>query len=981
MQAFVYSASSLLVRGSSLPPARSAVGTQAVFRGKQLPWFRAQQAASKNMMLPRTYIQASAASSPSTTAAPVVEQAPPVVKRLADYKPPPFFVDEINMVFNLDPTQTRVSATLKMRANSKVDSKGMLELDIDPSMKISTEAFSINGTKLPASSITQSKNDKLVISLPAQLSGHASGFELQTEVIINPQENKALEGLYMSGGNFCTQCEAEGFRRITPFLDRPDVMAKYSTTIIADKEHYPVLLGNGNLVESGPVAGNAKLHYAKYVDPFPKPSYLFALVAGKLVYLEDFFTTMSGRKVTLRIYVREGDIPKCGHAMESLKKSMLWDEQKYGREYDLDIFNIVAVNDFNMGAMENKSLNIFNSKYVLASTETATDADFNAIEGVIAHEYFHNWTGNRVTCRDWFQLTLKEGLTVFRDQEFSADMGSRSVNRISNVLRLRAAQFPQDAGPMAHPPRPDNYIEISNFYTATVYQKGAEVIRLLYNILGPAGFRKGTDLYFARHDGQAVTCEDWLQAMKDANPLVDLEQFKLWYSQAGTPHLDVQVQNDDANRCIHLHFEQTVPDTPGQTDKLPMLIPVDTGVLGPDGKPVTFEVDIADANGKIHKKIADSIVLQVKQKKQTFTLKNVPKGSVVSLLRGFSAPVVLTRNATESDFIFIMANDVDEYNRWEAAQELLSRVILDNVARFQQGQSLMPLSDELVNAFKKTLKDEGVDMSLRSYILTLPLDSVLSERLEEADPIAIFHARKFVKEDLAKRLVSELKQVMSLHSTKKGGAYLLDPSSMGKRALYNACLDMMITADQKEYYDICLDQVVNASNMTDSLSALSILANVDDSDWPAGRKCEQRQSAIQQFYQRWSKDYLVMDKWLRIQASAARPDALHTVKHLLTHPAFDIMNPNNVYAVIGGFSIANPYGFHIHHESYAFMADMIIQLDKKNPQVASRMLSVFTRFNKFIEPIRSEMKVQLERIAAAPGLSNDVLEIVQKSLA
>ncbi|KAA8492797.1 Puromycin-sensitive aminopeptidase [Porphyridium purpureum] len=907
-------------------------------------------------------------SAEAATATLETQKAMPAVKLLADYTPPPVMVDNIDMEVQLHETKTVVTSVLTCRARPGVS---VLELDMDSSMVINTgSGISINGA--PAADVSVSaENSKLCIPIPGDVSSAGASFQVQTKVVVNPEANKALEGLYMSGGNFCTQCEAEGFRKITPFPDRPDVMSTYSTVIIADKEKYPVLLGNGNLVESGACENDTTRHFAKYVDPWPKPCYLFALVAGKLVYLKDFFTTMSGRKVALRIYVRDGDIPKCKHAMESLKRSMTWDEEKYGREYDLDIFNVVAVADFNMGAMENKSLNIFNSKYVLASTETATDADFISIEGIIGHEYFHNWTGNRVTCRDWFQLTLKEGLTVFRDQEFSADMGSRAVTRIGNVMRLRSAQFPQDAGPMAHPTRPESYIEINNFYTATVYQKGAEVIRMLYTILGPDGFRRGTDRYFELFDGQAVTCEDWIRALAEANPDKDLEQFKLWYSQAGTPKVKAVVTEGGAgSNTMTVHFEQTIPPTPGQAEKLPMHIPIAMGVLGPDGKPVAFRVGSADGEPVME------TVLDLKAKQQTLVLYDVPSGSVASLLRGFSAPVDLEYvGITTSQLCFIMAHDTDSFNTYEASQQLLTQAILENVKRAQAGESMVELDEQIVDAMKLNLADSSLDPMLRAYVLSVPSEGTLFEKVELADPIATYRARKFVKEQLASRLESTLRKVMADLEPKLGGEYSLDPTAMGNRALFNASLELVATMNAQEDLQLCLRRVENATNMTDALAALSILARKD---------CEESTVAVSLFYKKWSHDYLVVDKWLRIQATSAGANALDVVKQLVSHPAFDISNPNNVYAVLGGFAMGNPYGWHAAEPkgaAYQFIAEQVVRIDKMNPQVASRIVSCFTRWRKFTEPYQSLMKAQLEFIRSSPGISNDVYEIVEKSLA
>mmetsp|Transcript_17064 Transcript_17064/g.35512 ORF Transcript_17064/g.35512 Transcript_17064/m.35512 type:complete len:694 (-) Transcript_17064:1876-3957(-) len=615
--------------------------------------------------------------------------APPTVKRLVDYQPPEYRISHVDLTFELSPENTLVRSILSIEPNGElkesISSPNYLVLDADPDLRLVPGSLKLDGV-----SLQESEYESLPESLTIRR-GLSGPVLLESQVHIDPVHNRALEGLYMSGGNFATQCEAEGFRRITFFLDRPDVMATYRTTIVASKEMYPVLLSNGNRVDGGAVneetgivigdgSDSSDFHYAVFEDPFPKPSYLFALVAGNLVHLQDSFKTMSGREVSLRIYVRDGDLDRCPYAMESLKRAMKWDEDEYGREYDLDTFNIVAVNDFNMGAMENKSLNIFNSKYVLASRETATDSDFNGVESVIAHEYFHNWTGNRVTCRDWFQLSLKEGLTVFRDQEFSGDMGSSSVNRIKNVVRLRESQFPEDAGPMAHPVRPSSYMEINNFYTATVYQKGAEVIRMLRTLVGDEGFRKGTDLYFERNDGKAVTCDEWVRSIQLANPDVDFGNFMLWYSQAGTPEISVDVTRDGSS--IHLNMRQKIPDTPDGVTKQPMLIPISVGLISSSGTTpvVKLEGDPVESETK---------VLRLTESSQSFSLSNVPEGCRVSLLREFSAPVKLNvtyegLEETDEDLCLQMAEDQDEFNRWEAGQRLATRIMLRNVVALNE---------------------------------------------------------------------------------------------------------------------------------------------------------------------------------------------------------------------------------------------------------------------------------------------------------
>ncbi|WP_188259570.1 aminopeptidase N [Azospirillum tabaci] len=881
-----------------------------------------------------------------------MDKGTPKAIRLQDYRPPAHLIDTVDLFFDLGEEVTTVRAQLGLRRNPVRDDAATQPLTLD-GQRLELVSVALNGQPLGDADYTVTPDHLTVHSVPET-------FTLETVVRIKPQENTALEGLYKSSGNFCTQCEAEGFRKITYFADRPDVMARYTTTITADKARYPVLLSNGNLIESGDLPDGR--HRAVWEDPFPKPCYLFALVAGTLVHQEDRFRTASGRDVTLRIYVEPGNEDKVDHAMRSLIKSMRWDEEVFGLEYDLDIFNIVAVGDFNMGAMENKSLNVFNTKYILAKPETATDQDFLGIEAVVAHEYFHNWTGNRVTCRDWFQLSLKEGLTVFRDQEFSSDMNSRAVKRIADVQRLRTVQFPEDSGAMAHPVRPDSYVEINNFYTPTVYDKGSEVIRMYHTLLGPQGFRKGMDLYFQRHDGQAVTCDDFAAAMSDATG-VDLTQFKLWYRQAGTPELDVSGAYDDASKTYRLTVRQTVPPTPGQPVKEPMHIPLVMGLLGPDGADLplrlTGETEPAGTSRTLH----------ITETEQTFTFVDVPARPVPSLLRGFSAPVKLRADLTDGDLTFLMANDSDAFNRWEAGQTLATRLLLSLVADRQAGRELA-LPQSFINAVAAVLKDADQDPAFAAQALVLPTESYLGTQMEVIDPDAIHTVREFARRRLAEALRPGW---LDTHRRNAGNEpFSVDAAAIGRRALKNLCLAYLMALEDEEALDLCLGQYRGAQAMTDVMAALQFLSNSD---------APERDEVIAGFYERWKGEALVVDKWFGVQATSHRPDTLERVTELLAHPAFEIRNPNKVYALIGGFAGGNPVRFHdTSGAGYRFLADQVLRLDPMNPQVAARMVGPFSRLRRYDAPRRALMKAELERIVATPGLSPDVFEVASKSL-
>jgi aminopeptidase N len=872
------------------------------------------------------------------------------VTYLKDYQPPYYRILTTNLQFDLDEERTIVKSLLIIQANYDASRESRpLKLD---GRDLELLSVSLDGRKLGPGEFTVDEESLTIPVVPGQ-------FTLEIETAINPKLNTELSGLYLAGSMFCTQCEAEGFRRITYYLDRPDAMARFMTTIVADKAKYPVLLSNGNLIDSGELK-NGK-HFAKWHDPSLKPAYLFALVAGDLARIEDRFRTMSGREVALQIYVQQHNKDKCGHAMESLKKAMQWDEKTYGREYDLELFMIVATDDFNMGAMENKGLNIFNSKYVLAKQETATDTDFQGIMGVVGHEYFHNWSGDRVTCRDWFQLSLKEGFTVFRDQQFMEDMSSKGVKRISDVNILRTHQFREDGGPMAHPVRPESYVEINNFYTLTVYNKGAEVIRMMHTLLGPARFRKGTDLYFDRHDGQAVTTDDFVKALEDASG-IDLGQFKRWYTQAGTPELQVKRSYDAGARTITLIVSQTCPPTPGQKEKLPFHIPLAVGLLGPDGRDLPLK--LAHEKG-----ILSSGVLELRKAEETFVFTDVPHEPVLSLLRGFSAPIKLKMERSDDELAFLMANDADEFNRWDASQQMAIKTILALVRDHQAGNKLA-LGSRFVEAFRKTLENTVLDHGFLAVALTLPSETYLAEFMDEIDPTAVHEARQFVVRTLASRMKDNF---LELHTTlRDDGPYLLDPVSVGKRSLRNVCLGYLAELDTREMRLLCVEQFHKGGNMTEVIAALASLSNLD---------CPEREESLAEFYETWKQDPLVMDKWFAVQAGSSLPKTLDNVKALTTHPAFSLKNPNKVRALIGAFS-ANAVLFHdAGGDGYEFLADTLLQVDAMNPQIAARLASAFTMWKRYDAKRRALMKTQLERILATPGLSKDVHEIAAKSLA
>jgi aminopeptidase N len=871
---------------------------------------------------------------------------------LKDYRPPNYLIDAVNLDVSLHPTRTRVSCRLKIRRNpAHPGNPGPLRLDGE---MIELEAVRLEGRQLGPREYSRTDAGLTIAGLPAE------PFTLETITYCNPEANKALTGLYLSRGVYCTQCEAQGFRRITYFLDRPDILATYTVRLEADPSETPVLLANGNPLERGTLDGG-KRHYAVWCDPHPKPCYLFALVGGNLASHASNFTTASGGKVDLRIYVEPGKEERCAWAMDALKRSMRWDEERFGREYDLNVFNIVAVSDFNMGAMENKGLNIFNDALILASPETATDASFAAIERVIAHEYFHNWTGNRITCRDWFQLCLKEGLTVFRDQEFCADERDATVERIRDVRSLKASQFPEDAGPLAHPVRPGRYIEINNFYTATVYNKGAEVVRMLQTLLEREGFRRGMDLYFERYDGQAATVEDFLGCFEDATGR-DLGQFMTWYSQAGTPELVCQLKYDARHKSADLTIAQVLPPTPGEAKKKPLHIPVRLGLLGGNGQDLALTL----GSGKRF----ENGVIELTKRTETFRFKDVPSRPVPSLLRSFSAPVNLTLGLSDSDLEFLMANDSDLYNRWQAAQDYATRVLLEAVKALRAGgRPTRPSA--FVAALGVTLADGGLDPGYRAQIMFLPSESELARVIgRDVDPLAIHNARKGLRKAIGTALHDRLLETYRRYEVK--GGYSPAPEPAGKRALRNAALGYLTCRGRSEDVARAAAHFANARNATDEISALAILSEL---------RSPERTKAFESFYERWKGDHLVIDNWFAYQATAPLASALATVVKLTKHPLFSIKNPNKVRALIGAFATGNPVNFNRPDgRGYAFLAERVLEIDAFNPQVAARLLSAFRSWKALEPERRRNARKTLQRIAQARTLSTDVVEIVGKML-
>ena len=869
---------------------------------------------------------------------------------LKDYRVPAFLVDHVDLRFELFEDGARVHCTLAMRRNPDSDSSDK-SLELDGDSLTTLESVSLDGNLLEGSAY-EDRDDKLTLhEVPDQ-------FNLGIVTWIEPQNNTRLEGLYKSSGMFCTQCEAEGFRCITYFPDRPDVMARFRTRVEADKTRYPILLSNGNDVEKGDLADGR--HFVTWEDPFPKPCYLFALVAGDLLEKRDTFKTMSGRDIDLRMYVEPRNAEKCDHAMDSLKRAMRWDEEVYGREYDLDIFMIVAVDDFNMGAMENKGLNIFNSSCVLASQETATDMAFQRIESIVAHEYFHNWSGNRVTCRDWFQLSLKEGFTVFRDSCFSADVGSPTVKRIEDATMLRTAQFAEDAGPMAHPVRPESYMEITNFYTLTIYEKGSEVVGMIHTLLGPDLFRKGSDLYFERHDGQAVTTDDFVRAMEDASGR-DLSQFRLWYEQSGTPELTVRDEFDDAAGIYRLTIGQSIPDTPGQTNKKPQHIPFSIGLLGADGQSLPLKLTADGAEAPMDR------VLELTDASHTFEFHGVSERPVPSLLRGFSAPVRVFYPWTREQLTFLMSHDSDGFNRWDAGQRLAVDVINSQVASADED-----VDAGLIEAYRSLMADSSLDQALVAKMLQLPSEAYLIELADQPNVPAIHRARERVLAHLARALRDEL--LACYHRNTLSGDYEVTPEAVARRSLRNTALAWLLHIDDEEGRALATSQFNESDNMTDRMGALRALVN-------SGYEKEQEQ-ALADFYQQWKDDPQVVEQWFAVQSGSTRTGGLRKIHELMEHPAFDWKNPNKIRSVIGVFAGQNLPAFHAEDGAgYRFLAEQVRKLDDSNPQIAARLVSPLTRWRKFAPVHGEQMKLALETIRDKSGLSRDVYEVVHKSLA
>ncbi len=862
------------------------------------------------------------------------------VRYLKDYQTPAYRILETDLHFDIAEPQTVVKSRLTVEPQRVGE-----PLVLDGSAKLLS--VKINGA---AADYVLEGETLTIAGVPSER------FTVEVETEILPAENKSLMGLYASGGNLFTQCEPEGFRKITFYIDRPDVMSKFTTTIVADKKRYPVLLSNGNKIDGGEFSDDR--HWVKWEDPFAKPSYLFALVAGDLAVTEDRFTTMSGRNVKIEFYTTEADKPKVGFAVESLKNAMKWDETRFGLEYDLDIFMVVAVGDFNMGAMENKGLNIFNTKFVLADSRTATDTDFEGIESVVGHEYFHNWTGNRVTCRDWFQLSLKEGLTVFRDQEFSGDRASRAVRRIENIRLLRQHQFPEDAGPTAHPVRPASYEEMNNFYTMTVYEKGAEVVRMYHTLLGEEGFQKGMKLYFQRHDGQAVTCDDFRAAMADANG-INLDQFALWYSQAGTPVLEAEGRLK--NNIFELTIKQTVPPTPDMADKQPMMIPVKVGLLNRNGEAVAF-----DYQGK---RVTEAVLL-LTEAEQTFPLEGVTEAVVPSLLRGFSAPVHLNYPYSDDDLLLLLAHDSDAFTRWEAAQTLYRRAVAANLAALSDGVEL-PKHEKLLAAVEKVISDDLLDNAFKALLLGVPSEAELWDGAENIDPLRYHQAREALLDTLAVHFLPKWHELNRQAAKQENQSYEYSPETAGWRTLRNVCRAFVLRADPAHIETVAEKYGEMAQNMTHEWGILSAVN---------GNESDTRNRLLAQFADKFSDDALVMDKYFALVGLSRRSDTLQQVQTALQHPKFSLENPNKARSLIGSFSRNVPH-FHAEDGSgYRFIADKVIEIDRFNPQVAARLVQAFNLCNK-LEPHRKNLvKQELQRIRAQEGLSKDVGEIVGKIL-
>ena len=883
----------------------------------------------------------------------ILSEANPQTIYLADYRPPPYLIRRTELTFELDDATTLVKSRLTISANYDRQ-KGVLPLILD-GQELALKRICLNGDLLEADLYNVDDNHLIITTPPAEM-------VLEIENTIHPDQNTALEGLYKSGHKLCTQCEAEGFRRITWFADRPDVLSRFEVTLIGDPEKYPVMLANGNRIDGGHLDDGR--HWVKWQDPFPKPGYLFAMVAGQLSLVEDFYTTGSGRRIALQFFVEPHNLDRCGHALESLQKAMAWDEETYGLEYDLDQYMVVAVDDFNMGAMENKGLNVFNSKYVLATPATATDTDYENIEAVIGHEYFHNWTGNRVTCRDWFQLSLKEGLTVFRDQEFSADMTSRPVKRISDVTVLRSHQFPEDKGPMAHPVRTDSYIEINNFYAITVYEKGSELVRMIHTLLGEDAFRRGLQLYLERHDGEAATVEDFVGAMAEAGGR-QLGQFMNWYRQAGTPVLKVSGVHDRASQTFTLTFRQSCPATPGQTEKEPFLIPVRIGLLAGDGRQLPLNMVGENGDGGEFSRL-----LVLRAEEESFTFKDIAEPPTPSLLRGFSAPVKLEYDYSDAELALLVGHDSDSFCRWEAAQILAVRKIGLLIDDYLHGREMVA-DQEFIGVYRAVLADrERLDPAYLAQLLTLPSEGYLAEFCEVIEVEAIHGAREFARRNLAAALREDFK--VCLAENRQSEPYRYDPDLSGRRALKNICLAYLAVSGDPAADELSLAQYRSADNMTDELAALRIMVH-------GGSACAA--AVLASFAEKWQEDPLVMDKWLAVQATVPKPETLAMVKDLLDHPAFVFKNPNRVRALLGSFAMGNPLAFNQNDGSgYEFMAEQIVALDRLNPQTAARIAGCFGRWRRFNGARQDLVKAQLEKILQTDKISSDLYEVVSRTL-
>ncbi len=871
---------------------------------------------------------------------------------LKDYKPSDYIIETVKLDVSLHPTETRVKAKLRIKPNPVVTgTHGPLILDGD---NIKLEKVAIGGKALDKKAYKATKTSLKIVKPPSR------AFTLDIITTCNPEKNKALSGLYRSGSIYCTQCEAQGFRRITYYLDRPDVLSVFTTRIEADKEDAPILLSNGNLIDSGDTRKKGR-HFATWHDPHPKPAYLFALVGGDLAEVSDTFKTKSGRVVNLKIFVEHGKEDRCEWAMSSLKRSMKWDEKRFGLEYDLDIFNLVAVSDFNMGAMENKSLNVFNDKLVLADPNTATDGNYEAIEAVIAHEYFHNWTGNRITCRDWFQLCLKEGLTVFRDQEFSSDERSRTVSRIQNVRLLRSHQFPEDGGPLAHPVRPDSYIEINNFYTATVYEKGAELCRMIMTMVGEEGFRKGMDLYIGRHDGEAATVEDFISSMAEANE-IDLDQFMLWYSQAGTPQVMAKMDYNKRKQEATLTFTQAIPKTPGQSSKKPHHMPVKLGLIDKNGKDIKLKV--------AGKEPFSGDLLHLTKREQKVTFSGIKEKPTPSLFRGFSAPIQLNMSQSEKDLEFLAGNDSDLFNRWQASQTYATDLLVQLEKIVASGKKSRK-GAKLAKILSNVLQDDALEPAYKAEFISLPTEGEIARQIgQNVNTKNIHNAKHMLLSGISKDIQDELLEAYKKHANK--GKYTATANSVGKRSLRNQCLNLLAASGNKEITALVVDHYKKAKNMTDKMAALGILTHSNS---------DEREEIFCHFYEEFKDDHLVLDKWFSLQAMSSSDDTIEKIRALKKHPKFSLKTPNRVRALIAFFAQSNTMHFNCDSgEGYRLVAETVLELDSFNPQIAARLCGAFRSW-RIMEPNRQKQaKKQLEIIAGHKKLSKDTYEIVTKTL-